>query len=396
MVLIYAFSQYIILRFVKQKSESIKSPVLNTARKFVSAAQFSLIALFLILILQMTFIMSYDILLLKAIVWISCITSVILLGLLAQKFFSWFKFRRNSVVLSYAIAMSILSLNAAFIILDVTGSSERSPEEYVRPLRIVSNTAFFGILETFHSGYLITSALSFILTWIATVLMLRHYSRKLGMIKYWIIVGIPLVYFLGQFQTSFLDLLTPFRTSDPVTFGIVYTLFFTATKPVGGILFGIAFWSVARNITRHVLRDYMMISAYGMMLLFASNQTTGLILVHYPPFGLVTISFLGVASYLILIGIYSSAISLTQDMNLRQSLRKTVEKESELLQKIGTSEMELEIQKRVMKITKDLSNETRDMTEKTGIEASLEEDEVKEYIKVALEEIKASKNPKSA
>jgi len=49
-----------------------------------------------------------------------------------------------------------------------------------------------------------------------------------------------------------------------------------------------------------------------------------------------------------------------------------------------------------MKITKDLSSETRDMTEKTGIEASLEEDEVKEYIKVALEEIKASKNPKSS
>ena len=49
----------------------------------------------------------------------------------------------------------------------------------------------------------------------------------------------------------------------------------------------------------------------------------------------------------------------------------------------------------MMKITKDLSSETRDMTEKTVIEASLEEDQVKEYIKVALEEIKASKNPKS-
>jgi hypothetical protein len=103
----------------------------------------------------------------------------------------------------------------------------------------------------------------------------------------------------------------------------------------------------------------MMISVYGMMLLFASNQTTGLIPVHYPPFGLVTISFLGMASYLILIGIYSSAISLTQDMNLRQSLRKAVEKESELLQKIGTFEMELEIQ-RVMKITKDLSSDRQE------------------------------------
>lgn len=134
--------------------------------------------------------------------------------------------------------------------------------------------------------------MSFILTWIATVLLLHSYSRKLGRIKYWILVSIPLIYFLSQFQLAFLNIFTPFRLSEPILFGIVYTLFFSATIPAGGVLFGIAFWSVARNLGRDIVKQYMMISAYGMMLLFSSNQVSGLVLAPYPPFGLATVSFL--------------------------------------------------------------------------------------------------------
>jgi hypothetical protein len=102
---------------------------------------------------------------------------------------------------------------------------------------------------------------------------MHHYSGRLGRTKYWIVVSIPLVYC----QVFFLTLLTPFRLSDPISFGIVYTLFFSATKHVGGILFGIAFWTMAKSITRHVVKDSMIFSAYGMMLLFTSNQIIGLI-----------------------------------------------------------------------------------------------------------------------
>jgi hypothetical protein len=69
-------------------------------------------------------------------------------------------------------------------------------------------------------------------------------------------------------------------------------------------------------------KDYMLISAYGMMLLFTSNQPIGLLLVPYPPFGLATISFMGLASYLIFVGIYSAAVSVSEDTKLRQSILK--------------------------------------------------------------------------
>ena len=64
---------------------------------------------------------------------------------------------------------------------------------------------------------------------------------------------------------------------------------------------------------------------------FTSNQSIVLVDASYPPFGLATISFMRLSSYLILVGVYSSAISIVQDVNLRKSIRKTVEQYSDLL-----------------------------------------------------------------
>jgi len=74
-----------------------------------------------------------------------------------------------------------------------------------------------------------------------------RYSKKIKRTAYCTIVNIPLTYFLGQFQPLFLSIFSEYRLSDPVTFGIVYTLVFNLSKPVGGILFGIAFWSIAQK-----------------------------------------------------------------------------------------------------------------------------------------------------
>jgi hypothetical protein len=201
-------------------------------------------------------------------------------------------------------------------------------------------------------------------------------------------VSIPLVYFLSQFQPLILNLFATFRLSEPLLFGIVYTLIISGSKPAGGVLFGIAFWSIARSVKRSAVRDYMFISAYGIMLLFTSNQAAVLITAPYPPFGLVTISFMGLSSYLILVGVYSSAISVAQDVNLRKSIRKTVEQHSNLLDNIGTSQMEQEVQKKVVKVTKDLSYQTE---EKTGIQTSLEEQDIKEYLNKAIAEVKGKR-----
>ena len=130
----------------------------------------------------------------------------------------------------------------------------------------------------------------------------------------------------------------------------------------------------------------MTISAYGFILLFISNQAIVLVTAPYPPFGLATISFMGLSSYLILVGIYSSAISVAQDLELRKLIRKICyTTESKLLDSIVSAEMEREIQNRVMKIVNEQSFK---MKEETGVQSSLNEEDIKEYLEKVLSETK--------
>jgi hypothetical protein len=101
-------------------------------------------------------------------------------------------------------------------------------------------------------------------------------------------------------------------------------MFFSVTKPVGGLLFGLAFWTVARNTSNRTVKDYMIISGYGLILLFSSNQPLGLALGPFPPFGLATISLSAIGCYLVVAGVYSSALSVANDVQLRKSIRKSV------------------------------------------------------------------------
>jgi two-component system sensor histidine kinase VicK len=133
----------------------------------------------------------------------------------------------------------------------------------------------------------------------------------------------------------------------------------------------------------------MMISAYGMMLLFTVNQPTGLTLIPYPPFGLVTISFMGLSSYMILVGIYSSAISVAQDVKLRQAIRKTAIDQSKLLISIGSAQIEKELEKKVMTVTQ---KEKYELIEQTGVQPSLTEGDMKQYLDSVLKEIKVLQN----
>lgn len=388
MGVIFAIGQYFILGFVRKLDEkkiAIKRLHLTIISKLILAIQYILIAIFALLILQMLFTSNYNIYFIEAVIWINYSLVFILLGFLSQRFLSWFMFNHNRVVLTYSLAMMTIAANAAFALLYVTNQFAGVQGGPIIQPQSTPVANYGSVFDIFNFGYFITSIMSFVLTWIATVLLLHSYSRKLGRVKYWILVSIPLIYFLSQFQLAFLNIFTPFRISEPILFGIVYTLFFSATIPAGGVLFGIAFWSVARNLGRDIVKQYMMISAYGMMLLFSSNQVSGLVLAPYPPFGLATVSFLGLASYLMFIGIYSSAISVAVDSSLRQTIRTFAVKESRLLDSIGTAQMEQEIQKKVITVTR--QNQDR-ITEESGIESSLTEGDMKEYLEQVIREIK--------
>jgi hypothetical protein len=392
--IIYLTGQFLLLGFVKSKIQETRTRLklrLNIIHKMAMITQSALTAIFLFVLLEMFALSNYNVAILIVATAISYLAACIMLGLLAIRFFSWFKLRKNLTVLLYGLSSVILLFNAALTLILVSVLILALPME-LPSTHTTSNPPFFGpgsYVDTLNSAYITSSVLSFLLTWIATALLLGHYSRKLGRIKYWAIVSVPLVYFLSQFPSFSLNIFASLLSSEPIFYGIVLSVIFTVSKAAGGILFGVALWIMARSIRRgSVVRDYMIISAFGFALLFVSNQAIVLSNAFYPPFGVATISFMGLSSYLILIGIYSSAISVSEDSVLRQSIRTFAMKESKLLDSIGTAQMHQEIEKKVIDFTK--RNQDK-MAEETGIQSSLTEEDMKQYLEQVISEVQKKK-----
>lgn len=396
MVLILAVGQFVIFRIIgKMEVQSAlkKRLLLTQTHKWVSIVLYLLVGILTFIVLQMVLTSVYSLLLVEFAVCVSCVLASALLAFLSVRLLSWFRLNHKAIVLAYLLATLAVSINAAFTLFYVSDQLMdiyQSRGTYVNP-----GEAFVGnynkLYDIFEAGYDISYVTSFALMWAATVLMLRNYSKKLGTVRYWLLVSIPLLYFLSQFGYAFLDLFTTFRVSHPVLFGVTYTLFFSGAVPAGGILFAVAFWSIARSLTNNLVKQYMMVTAYGIMILFSSNQASALVRFFYPPFGLVTVSFFGLASYLLLRGIYSAVMSVAQDSDLRRSIRQSAEEQAGILREIGTSQMENEIRDRVNAVTANLVAKAYEMNEQTGISPSLEEEDIKEYLKQVVEEIRKSR-----
>ena len=165
-------------------------------------------------------------------------------------------------------------------------------------------------------------------------------------------------------------------------------MIFTFAKPIGGIMFGIAFWNISRKISfDKALKGYMVISGYGFLLLFISNQATSLILTPYPPFGIATVSILIVSSYLVMVGIYTSAALVSINSNVRNTIHQMT-KESRLLDFIGKAEMEKEVTKIVTKI----SAQTEIQEELVKTDFKIDEQDLKRYIIEVAEELREKKS----
>jgi hypothetical protein len=387
---VYVFAQSVIVKYVRKGSKDIR-PIeklrLSVLHNITRFTQYALIAVLSVVILQMIISSFYSIRLLITSIWISYAQAIFMLGFLARHFFYWFRSNRNIVVLFYGLSTACIGVDAAISLALTTSLLIGQPLD-IHQIFAAESALIPDNLIPLQNAFTVASIMSFILTWIATALMLRHHSRRLGIIKYWVIVSIPLIYFLTQFQPLFIYFFSSYMVADPISFSIIYTIIFSASRPVGGLLFAAAFWSIAQSISARQLKKYMIISAYGLALIFASEQAIILADRPYPPFGLATISFFGLSSYLVLVGIYSSAISISEDSKLRESIRSFAIKESRLLDSIGTAQMEQEIQRRVIAFTKQIEKR---MAEETGIQSSLTEDDIKQYLEQVIKEVKKPK-----
>jgi uncharacterized membrane protein (UPF0136 family) len=236
-----------------------------------------------------------------------------------------------------------------------------------------------------NNAYDYVSVVSYIMIWLTTILLLKKYSNKFGKLKYWILVSIPLLYYLAENR---IILLTPFSSIAlvaPVQFGIVYTLFFSAVQLVGGLLFGLAFFTAAKKVNQENISNSLKLSGIGIVILIASNEIFGVYVGSYPPYGLVTIAFMPLASFLLLAGILSSAILIATSNRIRNELYRMAEDQPALFRDIGVAEMESTLHKRIERVLKSVTT-SQEEEDYTG-----DVDDHKKYIEEVLKEIQKIK-----
>jgi drug/metabolite transporter (DMT)-like permease len=95
----------------------------------------------------------------------------------------------------------------------------------------------------------------------------------------------------------------------------------------GGLLFGAAYLVMARSIRSRsdgsITGDYLSLCAYGIVI-FVISLGSSEIYTPYPPFGVVSFSFVSLGSYLFGFGIYSTARAVSEDISLVKKYRNLV------------------------------------------------------------------------
>jgi hypothetical protein len=391
----FLVTQYLLLRFIKKTSSQVrgnKHSELNILWKIVFTAQVGLTAIMLIVLYQVLDLHRYNITLISVSTILAYQLAITMSGILAQQFFSWYSTRRNLLVLIYGLASSVIALSSiismAYIVIGLLGRPMEVGPHYAYGIYAYApNTIMYNL----NTAYTVTVILSFILMWLGTSLVLRSYSFRLGKRFYWVIISIPLIYFLIQFLPFSVSALSFIISSNPVSLGLVFTLIFTFSKAIGGLMFAIAFYIAARSVTpQSIVRDYMFIASFGIVLFFLSGQTTATD-ASYPPFGLISIIATGLNSYFLFIGLYSSAVSVSADISLRKSIRRTVEDQTKFLEKIGGAEMESNMQKIQNRVMNSVKEQNIEMEEESGVESSLTEQEIKSYMEEVVREVKERK-----
>jgi hypothetical protein len=366
-------------------------PRLRYFHYIISVTLYFICSIMLVIILQLIFLNEYSVSMLRLQTYVSHLSAAVFLMYLIFLFIRWSTLKRNYVVILYSLSLSILLLNLiiSLIYLDFHfTTSIRVSTVGPLPINIfVSNIPGSAFTESLAAVFDAMSLLSFSLMWIATGMLLSQYRYRMGRIKYLSVICVPFVYYIFPFQGYFGDVLFPFLISSPLIFSTFYILIFSATRQVGSILFGLAFWFTSGLIYNDRIRRSLLVSAIGITVLFSSIILTPLKYAVYPPYGLITEAFIPLGAYLLLIGIFTSAIHISRDAMVRRELYKSAVSQLDLLRNIGTSEMEKALQTKVS----DLQQKFNPLSSSPDLERNLDEPEVKKILHDVLNELYYSK-----
>jgi hypothetical protein len=385
----YILGQIFLLKLMNSSSVTVKkrSKLISILHGAVSSVQYAMVANVILVIAQIIVFTQYSNLSLLFVTFISNFFAASLLVIFALRFVSWYRNKKDNLgILLFALAFLIL---AGSEVISGLGNEYKLTQKdaFITPNSTVEFTDYpeGSFFDVFYSVYYYIDYSSFILIVLASALLLYHYSKKTNARKLILIIALPI---LG-YSSTILDALNLYDTdtNEALFYFYIYEILIAMSS---GALFAIAFWVISMKLPESSIKTFLRITAYGFILLYISNNVS-VNTASYPPFGINALSLLPVSAYFVLFGLYSSALSLSQDITLRNQLRSMARNDQNLLSSIGTAEMENEV-KRAVEELKDVADEQeKELAEKSGIETPVPESEIEDYLKQVIEEVARAK-----
>ncbi len=366
-----------------------KSNIIYTVFKITLLTQIFLFSVVILLNTQIIMLHHYNSYILIISLFVSYSLSFFILFFLNYQFLRWYNIKKNYLFLFFSLAFSTILLESIFK-LGFTEIMVMLKPETIFPMTIGSSIFIRAdsLQAFFNNIFPILSILSFVFSWIASSIMLKEYSHKVGgRVKYWAIVSIPLIFYISQFFVQVNSQIIFELTSNITSFSITLTIIFIFSKLIGGLLFGIPFWIIAKTINNSAIKTSMTIAGFGFVFLFLTNQANGIIVTPYPPFGIITSLFFGFSSFLLMIGFYCSAIYISENRDIRKLIKNDILKYN-LLSQMGSRFIEDKTISYINQIRKSTKNELFiDYSE-----LFLKDEDIKQYIKNVINEISKKKN----
>ena len=359
----FIISNFIFLNYSKQGFSQINFKPIPSFRLLTIAIilnQFILSFLLVFTLVQIFLFKGYYLTTISLIVYISIFSAIGFLILLSYQFFKWFIINKNYLILMYGITFSLIVLNLIITAILVDYEfKHHDPFVKLRSIKtIISEFNFYGNYSLVYLINLNTyfSIAAFIGIWIPTVLLLKTHSIRIGRLRYWTLVIIPLLYFYFPFAVYEFGILDDLFLNYGKDFNLLFSILFGPFKIVGGVLFGIIFWISAHKMKHKDLQVLFQTAGIGMTILFGSTALPSTI-ISIPPFGLLSLPFVGLASYMLLMGIFLLSIRLSRDSLIRREIYNLAEEQFELFRNIGVAQMEKVLQKRVRQILDKVDSE---------------------------------------
>ena len=397
---------YALRHYMVALRKALEAPsFFNRLYKATPIFLYALLVIFGAIIVEMVLFSQYSTYLLILLLLISAV-AILFFGFRTYKFLSWFKSsvkkRDNIMILAFAVSSMLLCISTTVAItLDIKELVVSRPPS-IDPNFPASNSMASRHLTSIELiihlyGFLVPQVTAIaIAETVAIAFFLRYFKDQIGRAIFWTLIILPPVLFLtGVFGPQFLK-----STGSEFVYAesrfLIFRVIGTAGWVVADFVIAFAYILVAKTLRRQItssrkIINYLIIAAFSTILI--SPTTNNWITNNsYPPFGAIQRAFVVLASFLFSIGIYSVALSVAQDAELRHLARKYA-KEYALLDTLGNAQENAEI---IGKVVKLIHKHADSMEKETAVESSmLDDNEVIQYLELVISETRGKKDDRT-